>query len=96
MKSRLLPLCCAAALTVCGGQAMAQTSASGRDDGPRLIGRGAALSPMEHLAYTVKTNLCPEPLRTQLVGGDMSDRDVVLIAVIVAAAVVIIVVVAAD
>ncbi len=106
MRTQFLA-CCALALCVVTAPALAlnqaapaqttpapaQTPAGGpATEGPRLIGRGTPLTRAEHAVYVVKTELCPQVLRVELVGGDLSDREIILIAVIVGLAVVVLVI----
>lgn len=92
MRFSGLTAACAGVL-LAGSGAMAQTA---EPEGPRLIGRGAAMSSMERVVYQVKEELCPAPLREQLMGGAMSDHDWIIVAVIVGVAVLVVVLIAAD
>src|SRR5579862_1551573 len=96
MKLRALPCCCAAAMMMLTASAQAQVAIDDPSDGPHLVGRGTALTPVEHIAYSIRSQMCPQELRASLVGGDLSDREMILVAVIVGLAVAVVIVAAAD
>ncbi len=96
MRHRMLAGCCVAAALMCTAGAQAQVGADRPTEGPRLIGRGAALTPVEQIGYAVKSELCPPELRASLVGGDLSDREVILIAVIIGLALAVVIVAVAE
>lgn len=92
MRSRFLPCCGAVALSAFGPAAIGRPApVDAPSDGPRLIGRGTTLTQAEHLAYALRSELCPRALRVELVGGDLTDTEVILIAIIVGLAVVVVV-----